>query len=161
MQFTFGGLAPMSVAGIDDFTVDRLLFSELGVRRALPRGWAIPFSVGIGVFHQDPAQGEDETDVGLSASVGFRRSFRVWRRIAPYFGADLRVTYLDPAGTNDWLVGLSLGPNLGIEYFFADRASLLLQGDISVNLNIYDGLVQVRTATQVSGGGQMGLVFYF
>lgn len=160
MHFTFGGLAPMSIAGLNDIRINRLMFSELGVRRAFKNGWALPFSAGVGWVNNNPDQGESETDVGLSVSIGVRKSFRVWRRIAPYTGGDARVTYVDPTGPEHF-VTISLGPNLGIEYFVADRVSLLLQGDFSVALGISDGALQTDVATHVSGGGQMGLVFYF
>lgn len=160
MHFTFGGLAPMSIAGLNDIRINRLMFSELGVRRAFKNGWALPFSAGVGWVNNNPEAGDAETDVGLSVSIGVRKSFRVWRRIAPYTGGDARVTYVDPTGPERF-VTIALGPNLGIEYFVADRVSLLLQGDLSVALGISDGAIQTDVATHVSGGGQMGLVFYF
>lgn len=161
MQFTFGGLAPMSIAGIDDFGVNRLLFSELGFRRVLGNGWVVPFSIGAGVFHHNPDMGPSQNDVGLSGSVGVKKWFRQWRRIAPFAGGDFRVSYLDPTGDNNWLVGIGLGPNLGIEYFVGDRVSLVLQGDANLAINVFDGLVQVDFGTSLSFGGQMGLAFYF
>jgi hypothetical protein len=123
--------------------------------------WVIPFGIGAGVFHHEPDSGPAQNDVGLSASVGALRSFRVWRRIAPYVGGNLHIHYLDPTGDNNWLVALGFGPVIGIEYFFRDRVSLLLQGQAMVGLNIFDGLLQVQAATQIAAGGQMGLVFYF
>jgi hypothetical protein len=163
MQFTFGGLAPMSIAGIDNHGVNRLLFSELGFRRVLRNGWVLPFSIGAGLFHHNPdADGAaTQNDVGLSASIGIRKWFRTWRRIAPFAGADFHLRYLDPSGDNNWLVGIGLGPTLGIEYFVGDRVSLLMQGDATLGFNVFDGLLQVSLATAVSFGGQMGLAFYF
>ena len=161
LQFTFGGLAPLSIAGVPDHGVNRLLFSELGARRMLANGWAVPFSIGAGVFHHEPDMGAAQNDVGLAASVGIRKYFRVWRRIAPYVGGDLRIHYLDPTGDNNWMVGLGFGPLLGIEYFIGDRVSLLFQGEGLIGIAIFDGLVQVRAATQVAFGGQLGLLFYF
>ncbi len=161
MQFTFGGLAPMSIAGIDTLGVNRLLFSELGFRRVLGNGWVVPFSIGAGVFHHNPEMGPSQNDVGLSGSVGIKKWFRQWRRIAPFAGGDFRISYLDPTGDNNWLVGIGLGPNLGIEYFVGDRVSLVLQGDANIAINVFDGLVQVDFGTAVSFGGQMGLAFYF
>ena len=161
MSFVFGGLAPLSIAGTSDFNVNRLVFTEIGMRRVLDNGWAIPFSVGAGVFHHNPDEGGNQNDVGLSAAVGVRKAFRVWRRIAPYVGGDFRLSYLDPTGDNNWLVGIGLGPNLGIEYYVGDRVSLLLQADATLGFGVFDGLVQVSVATQISAGGQTSLVFYF
>jgi hypothetical protein len=161
MQFTFGGLAPLSIAGVPDRGVNRLLFSELGFRRMFKNGWALPFSIGAGVFHHEPDGASAQNDVGLAGSVGIRKYFRIWRRIAPYVGGDLRLHYLDPTGDNNWMVGIGLGPVLGIEYFVGDRVSLLFQGEAVLGIAVFDGLTQVRAATQVAAGGQLGLLFYF
>lgn len=161
MHFGFGGLAPMSIGGLNDVNAGRLMFTELGVRRAFRNGWALPFSVGVGWVQNNPDEGETENAAGVSASIGVRKSFRVWRRIAPYTGGDVRVTYADPEGADNRLVELSFGPNLGIEYFIADRVSLLLQGDLTLALGFSEAAVETDLGTHVSGGGQMGLVFYF
>ena len=68
---------------------------------------------------------------------------------------------MDPEGEDNRLIGLAFGPNLGIEYFVANRVSLLLQGDLTLALAFADSSVTTDVATRVSGGGQMGLVFYF
>lgn len=161
MQFTFGGLAPMTIGGLRDFGVNRLLFTELGFRRVLGESWVMPFSVGAGVFHHNPDSGDSQNDVGLAASFGLQRYFRVWRRIAPYAGGRMRFGYSEPNGRANWMVGFGLGPVIGIEYFVRDRVSLSLQGDAQVGITQYSGLLQVELATRVDAGGQMGLVFYF
>ena len=161
MQFVFGGLAPMSIAGVNRFAVNRLLFSEIGVRRVFKRV-VLPFSVGLGVFHQNPdGSAGNQNDFGLSASMGVLVPFRVWRRIAPYVGGSFHIRYLDPTGDNNWLVGFSIGPLLGIEYYVAHRVSLLLQANATLGINIFDSLTQIGANTNISAGGQMGLVFYF
>jgi hypothetical protein len=161
MQFTFGGLAPMSVAGVRDFGVNRLLFTELGFRRVLSERWMLPFSIGVGAFHHNPDTGESQNDVGLAASVGVQRYFRVWRRIAPYVGGRFRLDYAEPNGRANWRVGFGFGPTLGIEYFVGDRVSLSLQGEALVGITTFRGLLQVEAATRLDAGGQMGLTFYF
>lgn len=161
MHFSFGGLAPMSIGGLNDVRAGRLMFTELGVRRAFDNGWALPFSAGVGWVGHNPDEDEAQNDAGLSISIGVRKSFRVWRRIAPYTGGDVRVMYADPEGDDNRRVGLAFGPNLGIEYFVADRVSLLLQGDLTLALTFAEQAVTTDLATRVSGGGQMGLVFYF
>lgn len=161
MEFVFGGLGPLSIAGTDSHGVNRLLFSEIGFRRIFKRV-AIPFSIGAGVFNHNPdGNGGTQNDAGLSATIGIRVGFRPWRRIAPYWGGFFNVQYLDPTGDNNWLVRLALGPVIGIEYYIAHRVSLLLQGQAGVGVNIFDGLTQVSASTNISAGGQLGLLFYF
>jgi hypothetical protein len=161
MQFTFGGLAPMSVAGVRDLGINRLVFTELGFRRVLSEQWVLPFSIGAGVYHHNPDSGDTQNDVGFAASVGVQRYFRVWRRIAPYAGGRIRFDYAEPNGRANWRVGFGLGPALGIEYFVGDRVSLTLQGEALVGIGSSPGLLQVEWAMRLQAGGQMGLVFYF
>lgn len=160
MQFTFGGLAPLSVGGIGDFGVNRLLITELGFRRVLDKV-IIPFSIGAGVFHHNPDGAGKQNDAGLAATVGVLVPFRVWRRISPYAGGQFHLHYLDPTGNNNWLVNVSLGPVLGIEVYVHDRISLLFQGMATLGINVFDGLTQVSAATALMAGGNSGLVFYF
>jgi hypothetical protein len=162
MEFVFGGLAPMSIAGLNDYAINRLFMTEIGFRRVLKNGWAIPFSAGLGVFHNNPdGDGGNQNDVGVSATVGVRKTFRGWRRINPYVGGAFNLHYVDPTGDNNWNVGFGIGPVVGIEYFVGNRVSLLLQGQANLGVQIFDGLVQVSAATTISAGGQMGLLFYF
>jgi hypothetical protein len=105
--------------------------------------------------------GDSQNDVGLAASVGAQRYFRVWRRIAPYVGGRFRLDYTEPNGRANWQVGFGFGPVLGIEYFVGDRVSLSLQGEALVGINARSGLLQVDVATRLDAGGQMGLTFYF
>lgn len=161
MQFTFGGLAPMSVGGVRDFGVNRLLFSEIGFRRVVSEDWVVPFSIGAGVFHHNADVGDSQNDVGIAASVGVQRYFRVWRRIAPHAGGRIRLDYAEPNGRANWRFGFGIGPVLGIEYFVGDRVSLTMQGEALVGLYAFDGLLQVEAVTRLDAGGQMGLVFYF
>ncbi|MEX1364898.1 MAG: hypothetical protein AB1Z98_17350 [Nannocystaceae bacterium] len=161
MQFTFGGLAPMSIGGLREFSVNRLAFTELGFRRVLDNDWALLFSVGAGLFRHNPDAGDTQNDVGLAASYGFLRWFRVWKRIAPYAGGRLRLGYAEPEGRANWNVSVGLGPVLGIEYFVGHRVSLSLQGDAQLRFGFFRGLVQTELATGIDAGGQMGLTFYF
>jgi hypothetical protein len=160
MQFTFGGLAPLSIAGVRDHGVNRLLMTELGFRR-VTENFIIPFSIGAGVFHHNPDEGGTQNDAGLAVSFGILKPFRVWRRISPYGGGMLHFHYLDPTGDNNWLVNLSIAPVIGTEFYVGDRVSLLFQGQIDIGANIFDGLTQVRAATSIAAGGQTGLIFYF
>ena len=161
MQFTFGGLAPMSIGGLREFAINRLAFTELGFRRVLSNDWALLFGVGAGLFRHNPDSGDTQNDVGLAASYGFQKWFRVWRRIAPYAGGRIRIGYAEPEGRANWNVALGLGPMLGVEYFVGHRVSLSLQGDAQLRFGIFHGLLQTELATGIDAGGQMGLTFYF
>jgi hypothetical protein len=146
---------------MDNHAINRLLFTELGFRRVFDNGWVVPFSIGAGIFHHNPDTGGSQNDVGLAFTVGVLRYFRTWRRIAPHGGGNVRLHYLDPTGSANWRINLIFSGLLGIEYFVGDRVSLLLQGEVGIGVSILDQLQQVRAATQVPAGGQMGLVFYF
>lgn len=161
MQFTFGGLAPMSVGGVQDIDANRLMFTELGFRRVLKNDWALLFGVGAGLFRHNPEDGDTQNDVGLSVSYGFLHWFRTWRRIAPYAAGRMRVSYAEPTGTGNWNVQVGLGPALGIEYFVGHRVSLSMQGEAQLGFSVFPGLVQTQLATRLEAGGQMGLNFYF
>ena len=79
----------------------------------------------------------------------------------PYAGGQMHFHYLDPSGDKNWQVQLSLGPVLGVEYYIADRVSLLLQGTFQFGVTMTDPVAMVGLASSISGGGQMGLSFYF
>ncbi|MBL9103521.1 MAG: hypothetical protein JNL82_21420 [Myxococcales bacterium] len=161
MTFIFGGLAPLSLAGSDQSFGDGLLFTEIGVRRVFKR-FVLPFSFGAGVARvQTPGQATPATAAGISASVAILKGFRVWRRIAPYFGAFLHTHYVHPPGPGNYLVNISVGPILGIEYFIADRVSLYGQGVVPIGPDITRSGVSVTARTAVAAGGQLGLTFYF
>lgn len=172
MSFAFQGLAPMSVGGVQSFTVGRALMAEVGIRYMLADKWALPFSFGAGLLNLSPNGGGDaSTDLGLSFTVGFQRYFRTWRRIAPYFGAKLSMSYVDPSGEKNYFVRIGIGPALGIEYFIADRVSLSMEYNVFLSFQI-EGDNASRAAGALGGtvvafntslwmGGQMALTFYF
>lgn len=162
MTFIFGGLGPLSVAGLGDQPLaDGLIFTEIGVRRVFKR-FVLPFSFGAGIAHRK-RDGVDRPEVaaGVSASIAILKGFRVWRRIAPYFGGFLHTHYVDAPGPDNWLVNVSVGPILGIEYYLADRVSLYGQGIISIGPNITRQSVQMVAHFAMAAGGQLGLTFYF
>lgn len=162
MTFIFGGLAPLSFGGLGDRTVGQsLMFTEIGVRRVFKKV-VIPFSFGAGISRDQPVgQTNKTTSAGVSASVAVLKGFRVWRRIAPYYGAFLHFHYIHPPGVGNWLVNVSVGPILGIEYFLADRVSLYGQGIFGVGPDITRSSVSVNASSAIAAGGQLGLTFYF
>lgn len=162
MTFIFGGLAPLSVAGLGNQPLaDGLIFTEIGVRRVFKRV-VVPFSFGAGVTRrQSDAATKPTVSAGVSASVAVLRGFRVWRRIAPYYGGFLHTHYIDAAGPDNWLVNVSVGPILGIEYYLGDRVSLYGQGIVAVGPSFGKSSVQWVARTAIAAGGQLGLTFYF
>jgi hypothetical protein len=162
MTFIFGGLGPLSVAGLGDQPLaDGLIFTEIGVRRVFKRV-VLPFSFGAGIAHRTrPGTSQPETAAGISASIAVLKGFRVWRRIAPYTGAFLHTHYVDAPGPDNWLVNVSVGPILGIEYFLADRVSLYGQGVFAIGPNLTKTSIQFVAQAVMAAGGQLGLTFYF
>jgi hypothetical protein len=162
MTFIFGGLAPLSFGGLGDQQIGQsLMFTEIGVRRVFKKV-VIPFSFGAGISRDQPVgQTNKTTSAGVSASVAVLKGFRVWRRIAPYYGAFLHFHYIHPPGAGNWLVNVSVGPILGVEYFLADRVSLYGQGIFGIGPDITRNTVSVRASSAIAAGGQLGLTFYF
>jgi hypothetical protein len=162
MTFIFGGLGPLSVAGHGDQPLaDGLIFTEIGVRRVFKK-IVLPFSFGAGITHRTrEGTTRPEVSAGVSGSIAVLRGFRVWRRIAPYFGGFLHAHYIDAPGPNNWLVNIGVGPILGIEYYLADRVSLYGQGEFAIGPDISKQSVQLVARAMMAAGGQLGLTFYF
>ena len=162
MTFIFGGLSPISVAGLGDQQLaDGVIFTEIGVRRVFKRV-VVPFSIGAGVTSRQNAGDLKPTiAAGVSASVAVLRGFRVWRRIAPYYGGFVHTHYVDAAGPDNWLVNVSIGPILGIEYYLGDRVSLYGQGIVGIGPDIRKNSVLWGARATLAAGGQLGLTFYF
>jgi hypothetical protein len=161
MTFIFGGLGPLSVAGLGDQPLSGgLMFTEIGLRRVF-KHIVLPFSFGAGIVHRTRPDGPAEVAAGVSGSIAVLKGFRVWRRIAPYFGGFFHAHYIDAPGPDNWLVNLSVGPILGIEYYVADRVSLYGQGIISIGPDITRQSVQMVARFAMAAGGQLGLTFYF
>jgi hypothetical protein len=161
MSFIFGGLAPMSITGMINHPVNRLFFTEVGMKYMVADKWALPFSFGFGVLSFKQEGADAQNDIGVSLSIGLQRYFRIWRRIAPYFGAKLHIHYVDPTGDANYLVQFAIGPTLGIEYFIGDRVSLTMEYALLIGLNAEDRRTTIGLQSIVSMGGQMGLTFYF
>lgn len=162
MTFIFGGLSPISVAGLGDLPLaNGLIFTEIGVRRVFKRV-VVPFSFGAGVTRQQSTTGlKPAISAGVSASVAVLKGFRVWRRIAPYYGGFLHTHYVDSAGPDNWLVNLTIGPILGIEYYLGDRVSLYGQGIVGIGPTFGKDTIEFVARASLAAGGQLGLTFYF
>jgi len=158
ISFAFKGLAPMSVGGVSDATIGQ--------------------AFGATMLNVSPPGGGDNnrTDFGLGFGIGFQHYFRTWRRIAPYVGAKLHLSYFDPSGDKNYLVQVGIGPSLGIEYFIADRVSLSMEYNFFFSVQFEGdnaaaggragapgavGGTAVGLGTSLWMGGQMALTFYF
>lgn len=162
LVFIFGGLAPLSIAGLNDVPLtSNLIFTEIGIRRVF-RKVTMTFSFGAGVA-STPRSGVTpvRTSAGVSGSIAVVRGFRVWRRIAPYAGGFVHSHYIDAAGPGNWIVNVNVGPILGVEYFIADRVGLWGQGIIGVGPSFGKTTIQWVARTAVDAGGHFGLTFYF
>ncbi len=168
--FRFGGLAPFSFDGVNDFSVEPAtatgpagqLFTEFGMRKVLKR-FSIPFWAGLAMVNDSTRSGatNSNTSFGLSGGVGLQYTFRAWRRIAPYVGGFTQIQFIDPTGPANWLLGFSLGPVLGVEYYIADRLSLFAQGQFALGVGIADTTARVLLGPTMSMGGNTGVNVYF
>jgi hypothetical protein len=100
----------------------------------------------------------------MALGGGFEYHFRIWRRISPFLGASLGLYFEDPSGENNLRFGVDLGPNLGVEYYIADRLSLSAQYLLAIQiLNAQSGQDISNTSFifRTLAGGAMNLTYYF
>ncbi|MCC7384295.1 MAG: hypothetical protein IT384_20790 [Deltaproteobacteria bacterium] len=160
MFFRFGGLSTLTASN-NTRDLNGMLVTQVGMRAVLDDAWVVPFSFGSGVRSVNPEGLSDAAvDVGLDLGVGFEYHFRIWRRISPFVGLGLGFGLGDPEGRNNFVLGFGLGPSMGIEYYIADRVSLiaqyLLTFQVEVSPENYTGL-----SLNTLAGGAATLVFYF
>ncbi len=160
MFFAFSGLATMGI-GSTDASVGTLLIQGVGIKWALTDRWMLPVTFGAGLRIHDPSGPIDsQNDWGLVAGIGFEYHFRVWRRISPYVGAGVELGFNDPSGPSNFRFATSLGPTLGVEFFWGDRVSLAAHYDMRIRVTwAEDAFTELSMATQAGGG--LTLTFYF
>jgi hypothetical protein len=162
MFFRFGGLASMLAGGAATTQLTQaFLFSEAGVKFALTDRWMLPifFGLGLNVDSVDGG-GQSATDFGLVVGGGFEYHFRMWRRISPFFGATMALSFTNPRSPDRFRFATSLGPELGIEFYWADRASLAAYYEVVISIaRVQDTATQF--AFQTAAGGGLMLTFYF
>lgn len=160
MFFRFGGLSTLTASN-NTRDLNGMLVTQVGMRAVINDAWVVPFSFGTGVRSVNPEGLSDAAvDVGLDLGVGFEYHFRIWRRISPFVGLGVGFGFGDPEGNNNLVLGFGLGPSMGIEYYIADRVSLiaqyLLTFQVEVSPENYTGL-----SLNTLAGGAATLVFYF
>lgn len=165
MFFRFGGLASLLASG-NTRNVNSLLLTQVGMKKVLSDDLMIPFYFGTGVRHISEDAGNDSaTDFGIDLGAGIEWHFRTWRRISPFIGASLGLAILDPDGDDNHTIGVGIGPNVGVEYYVADRLSLTamylltFQFENGAPLGSNDKLTTIQLSTL--SGGAMNLTFYF
>jgi hypothetical protein len=160
MFFSFGGLANMD-AGSPSLDVAGFIFNQVGVKFALTQRWMLPVSFGLGLNVYEPDGPADRNvDWGMMLGVGFEYHFRIWRRISPFVGAGIGFEFNDPRDRDNLRFGASLGPRMGIEFYWADRASLSAHYEFRLQVvHMQESFTRVSLLTAAGGG--LTLTFYF
>jgi len=160
MFFRFGGLATMGAESPSE-DVAGFVFNQVGIKFALSERWMLPLHFGVGLNINDPS-GTSGTNVdwGMMLGAAFEYHFRIWRRISPYVGAGLGLEFNDPRGGDNLRFAATMGPQMGIEFYWADHASLAAFYEFRLRiLNQHDSYTQV--SFQTAAGGGLTLTFYF
>jgi len=163
--FRFGGLSTLSLNTDDQIRVGEQFFSHVGVKFAITDRWMLPVYFGTGLYTVDAQDRPSTTDWGMEMGGGFEYHFRIWRRISPFVGAGVGLGFADPTGSENFVFSFTMGPSLGVEYYWGDRVSLTAQ---------YTFIVQLLHANSPSAsmehsdfgfstktGGSMTLTYYF
>ena len=154
----FGGLATMAATG-NARTVGQLTITQAAVKYVPNERWRIPIYAGTGLRVFDPDTGDSRTDWGIDLGAGFEYHFRIWRRISPFVGGSFGLGASDPSGDNNWIFGFGFGPQLGIEYFVADRLSLQAFYQLVLQFEVQDPGFGFSFATMA--GGLLTATAYF
>lgn len=159
MFFRFGGLSSLSAVG-NSRDVNGLLVTQVGMRRVYADGWIMPFYLGTGIRLLSPDGGGDNViDGGFDGGIGFEYHFREWRRISPFVGLSAGLGF-SAADDESVVLGLGAGPTLGVEYYVADRVSLIAQYMLTLQLEVVPDEYTGFSFNTLSGGA-LTLVFYF
>ncbi|MBW2732556.1 MAG: hypothetical protein JRH20_09190 [Deltaproteobacteria bacterium] len=157
LSFTFGGLATTTTGTSE--AVNALIFSQVGLRMVLNENLIFPIYLGFGTQIRDRENVDAETDFGLRLGGGLEYHFRIWRRISPFVGGGLLVAVDEPAGDSNWTFGFAITPTMGVEYYIADRVSLIAQYYFNLIFTIQDPVFDFQMGT--ASGGALTLALYF
>lgn len=158
LSFRFGGLASLSLDG-DTRVVSNFPITQVGLKIVSSREVHIPISFGFAFRDVADGGGRDDAVVGFDLNAGIEYYFRIWRRIAPYFGATVGLGYTDIE--NDALIGFGIGPVIGVQYYIADRVSLGAEYAFSFQIATLTDEAEKLINLSTSAGGQAYLTVYF
>ncbi|MBW2734744.1 MAG: hypothetical protein JRH20_20345 [Deltaproteobacteria bacterium] len=166
MLFRFGGLAALTHAG-NTRPVGSTVMTHVGLKKVLSENWMVPFYFGMSLGMRSPENLPSSTDFGFEGGGGIEYHFRIWRRISPFIGATAGLFYVNPAGDDNWTLGFGVGPQVGVEYYIADRLSLTAMYMFSINLAVQKspGFPDSTTTTgfgmETLAGGALTMTYYF
>jgi opacity protein-like surface antigen len=160
MYFRFGGLATL-VHTNNARNVGTLVFNQVGMKYVFSEKLMLPFWFGTGV--RVDADGGTSTNFGVDLGVGLEYHFRIWRRISPFFGGGLGFDVEKPSGENNARFGFGLGPVLGVEYYIADRLSLMAQYMFIIQIAYQSMPIDSVTSFGLAtlAGGAVNITYYF
>ena len=162
MFFRFGGLANMTAAGASTTQVTQnFFFSDAGVKFALTDRWMLPVYFGVGLNVDATDNAGTNANWGMRLGGGFEYHFRIWRRISPFVGALLGFEFNKPSGDHQLRFATSMGPQLGIEFFWADRASLAAYYQFTMSIVRSEAAATTSVSFLTAAGGGLMLAFYF
>jgi hypothetical protein len=177
IAFRFGGLATLDASGNSRAVgQSAVVLTQVGLKVVLNERWMLPLYFGTGVRVNSVSASAytgasaTTTDAGLDIGAGVEHHFRIWRRISPFAGASIGLTYSNPSGSSNDIIGFGAGAFLGIEYYIADRVSLAGQYMVAFQIAHQSGsssLSDTPTAAATSfafqtlAGGALTLTCYF
>lgn len=160
MFFRFGGLGTMSASN-NTRLINGLMLTQTGLRIVASESHVFPVFFGGGYRLVSPRLGDSEGDWGMDVGGGYEYHFRIWRRISPFVGFQLGVGISDPTGEENLVLGVGFGPTMGIEYYIADRVSLIAQYLLNFQVELVPSDEFAAFSVNTLAGGALNLVFYF
>ena len=166
----FGGLGTMTVSGATSPT-SAVLMNQVGVKFVFSEKFMLPVFFGMGIDLTTPGEGESATNWSLEFGAGVEYHFRIWRRISPFVGGQIKFGFSDNADVpklkeqEKLFFGLSFGPSFGIEYYIADRLSLtaayLFLFQIGHQDHDSDKVAKTTFGMSTLSGGSLTVTAYF
>lgn len=127
-----GALIRPAPIGPDSRMIRRMIgVNELGIgfSHALVGRFSLSFAIGGAVFHHRLQTRAIRREVGLWTDVALRRDLLGWGRLQPFAAVHLHGRWFDPIESHMWTLMGGVGPALGLELRFNERAGLLAQGE--------------------------------
>jgi hypothetical protein len=170
MYFRFGGLATLTHSN-NTRTVGPLVFTQVGMKFVFSERLMLPvwFGTGLRVDSPDddnPATNEESaTNWGIDLGVGIEYHFRIWRRISPFVGGSFGFDIEDPTQDDNVVLGVGLGPVLGVEYYIGDRVSVTGMYMFTIQFRHQDAPTGTNAVTTFGlstlAGGAVNITYYF